>query len=306
MKGSEESSYLMKIKELRTVCDVEIPIRQQRLDSIAVFLTSLDSLKEKSKETLQNQGNTGKLKATLRDADDELVEALGVKTRKEAAWMAILDTLSARRKKVRELKQFVEEAAARKYEYADIIATQAKALLACEEKHKKQIEQEGGTDDVISWYNGALGFRIECGHGVKFIFTNIDEKNPKEEYSFTVRYDNDSYSLLECDPLLKDTKELVAELNKSNGLFKFVRIMREKFVEAAGHGIVCQGEKSVEQYSSTIAASAPVSSASTDSNSEIQPIESKRKFMGRGSKPTILSPESALSLRRSPRFKGKR
>jgi kinetochore protein Spc25 len=37
---------------------------------------------------------------------------------------------------------------------------------------------------------------------------------------------------------LNDTKELIHELNKTNGLFKFVRIMREKFQEAVAQGTI--------------------------------------------------------------------
>lgn len=44
-------------------------------------------------------------------------------------------------------------------------------------------------------------------------------------------------TVLECDPQLDDLKELIRELNKTNGLFKFVRIMRQKFQEAAEQGI---------------------------------------------------------------------
>ena len=44
-------------------------------------------------------------------------------------------------------------------------------------------------------------------------------------------------SVLDCDPHLDDTKELIHELNRTNGLFKFVRTMREKFQEAVAHGI---------------------------------------------------------------------
>ena len=43
--------------------------------------------------------------------------------------------------------------------------------------------------------------------------------------------------MLDCDPHLNDTKGLIYELNETNGLFKFVRIMREKFQEAAALGI---------------------------------------------------------------------
>lgn len=44
-------------------------------------------------------------------------------------------------------------------------------------------------------------------------------------------------SVLDCDPHLDDVKELILELNRTNGLFKFVRIMRQKFQEAAAQGI---------------------------------------------------------------------
>ncbi|KAF6148422.1 hypothetical protein GIB67_038777, partial [Kingdonia uniflora] len=91
-------------------------------------------------------------------------------------------------------------------------------------RHKEHIQ------DAISWYNKFLGFRVEGGHGVKFIFNNINSsQNPNEEYSFTLRHADDNYTLLDYDPYLGDMKEFIQELNQTNGLFKFVRIMREKF-----------------------------------------------------------------------------
>ena len=45
-------------------------------------------------------------------------------------------------------------------------------------------------------------------------------------------------TVLDCDPEVNDTKELINELNQSNGLFKFVRTMREKFQEAATCGML--------------------------------------------------------------------
>ncbi|KAF6155180.1 hypothetical protein GIB67_019706 [Kingdonia uniflora] len=89
-------------------------------------------------------------------------------------------------------------------------------------RHKEHIQ------DVISWYNKLLGIRVEGRNGVKFIFNNINSQNPNEEYSFTLRYADDNYTLLDCDPYLGDMKEFIQELNQTNGLFKFVRIMREK------------------------------------------------------------------------------
>lgn len=43
--------------------------------------------------------------------------------------------------------------------------------------------------------------------------------------------------MLDCDPHVIDSKELIHELNRTNGLFKFVRAMREKFQEAAAQGM---------------------------------------------------------------------
>lgn len=43
--------------------------------------------------------------------------------------------------------------------------------------------------------------------------------------------------MLDCNPHLNDIKELVNELNRTNGLFKFVRSMRQKFQETAAQGI---------------------------------------------------------------------
>lgn len=44
--------------------------------------------------------------------------------------------------------------------------------------------------------------------------------------------------MLACKPHLNDTKDLIRELNRTNGLFKFVRIMREKFQEVTSLGRV--------------------------------------------------------------------
>lgn len=45
-------------------------------------------------------------------------------------------------------------------------------------------------------------------------------------------------SVLNCKPSVKDTDEVIHELNKTNGLFKFVRTMRKKFQEAVAQGTI--------------------------------------------------------------------
>ncbi|XP_021889045.1 probable kinetochore protein SPC25 [Carica papaya] len=187
------------------------------------------------------------------------------------------------------------------------------ALAALEEKASQDIENKADAQDCILWYNRVLGLQIEGGHGVRFNFTDINPQNPKEEYFFTVRHANDTYTLLDCAPHVNDIKELIQELNGTNGLFRFVRIMREKFQEVAEHGIQPQ-TRTTQQDVSTISLSAPVLSVSSDKStspaerSECQiPCEPNKQLKivnrGRGATSAILSPGSISSLQQSPRFK---
>ncbi|KAK6148332.1 hypothetical protein DH2020_019244 [Rehmannia glutinosa] len=312
MQSYGESSVLTRMAERRLVCEREIPIQQQRIDSLLTFSRNrFDSAKSEAQRTILLQGNPsklGKLKGELREAEDALVKALAVKTRKEAKRMTMMESISAMKSRVEELKGLVEDQRERKDEYAAIISQHTEALTAYKEKCTQNIEHREQIEEAISWYNRVLGFRIECGHGVKFIFTNISPENPNQEYSFIIRHENEIYSLLDCDPHLNDTKELVSELNKSNGLFKFVRTMRQKFQEAAARGISPHGS-SLDQDSSVISLSGPVASVSTD-HSPKTPLKEKglqfaqsnssSRKVGKGH--IIHSPQSS-SLRRSARLK---
>ncbi|GMY14900.1 kinetochore protein SPC25 homolog [Fagus crenata] len=263
MESQAEEPVLKKMESLRLLCEREIPIQQQKMDSFAAsFFKSLQSIQSTAQQTLQNQGKVGELKAKLREAEDDMVKALAVKTRKEAKRMAIMDSISAKNARVEELKRSVQLLMAKRDQYATVVSQQSLALAASEEKSNKNDECKGETQEAISWYNQVLGFHVEAGHGVKFTFQNMNSKNPNEEYSFTIRYADNTYTLLDCDPHLNDTKGLIYELNETNGLFKFVRIMREKFQEAATQGFLPQLTN--HQESSMISTSAPAQSMSTD------------------------------------------
>ncbi|KAF5730872.1 hypothetical protein HS088_TW19G00474 [Tripterygium wilfordii] len=323
------------MESLRLVCDTEIPIQQEKMESFASsFQKSLQSIKARGQETVRNQGNLMQLKASLRDAEDEFVKVLGVKTRKEAKQMVTRDSILATKARIEELRRTVQIERARRDEYAALLSQQSLDLAVFEEKVKRDSAHKDEIQEAFSWYNRVLGFQIEGGHGVKFTFSNISLKNPYEECSFTIRHQNDTYTLLTCDPHIDDTKELIQELNRTNGLFRFVRIMRDKFQEAAMLGIVDRSV--VSQDTSTISVSAPVSSVSTQRSEspakkdELQiqqrdisrllkevnhgmesPLKkndtaaeehSKKVNRGKRVKTSILSPMSASSTRRSPRF----
>jgi kinetochore protein Spc25 len=45
-------------------------------------------------------------------------------------------------------------------------------------------------------------------------------------------------AVLDCDPCLESSRELLDELNQTNDLFKFVRVMREMFQTLSLKGMV--------------------------------------------------------------------
>ncbi|KAF5476754.1 hypothetical protein F2P56_003459 [Juglans regia] len=310
METQAEDTVRRKMESLRLIYDGEIPIQQRKMDSLkASFRKSLELIGVTARETFQNHGKIGEVKAKLRLAEDDLVKALAVKTRKEAERMAKMDAIAAQKARVEELRRSVQEQRANRDEYAAIISQQFLALATFEDRSNKEVECKAETQDATLWYNRVLGFHVEGGHGVKFTFKNINKKNPNEKYSFTIRYAYDTYTLLDCDIHLNDTKELIHELNRTNGLFKFVRIMREKFQEAMAQEFLPQSTTS-HQESSMISMSAPVLSVSTDgsesSDYRFQHGEGnrpKKVLHARVMKPDVLSPGSASSVRCSPRLK---
>ncbi|KAF6170545.1 hypothetical protein GIB67_031953, partial [Kingdonia uniflora] len=66
-------------------------------------------------------------------------------------------------------------------------------------------------------------------------------------------------AVLDCDPYLGDMKEFIQELNQTNGLFKFVRIMREKFQATTIKGAIPE-DISMFLDTSTVSTPAPAAS----------------------------------------------
>ncbi|CAL0327669.1 unnamed protein product [Lupinus luteus] len=288
-----------------SICDSDIPLRLHSIDAFAAsFTKSLHSLRPKSQETAQSQVKLDELKAKLREAEDNLVKALGVKTRGEAKRMALTESIASVKGRVEDFRTSVDELRAKNEEYATIVSQQQHVLVASEQNSSGSIEHKDETQEAISWYNRVLGFHVEGGHGVKFTFKNVNVNNPNEEYFFTIRHEDDTYTLLNCEPSLKGTNKLVHELNKTNGLFKFVRIMRKRFQEAAA-------QENGQQESSLISDSAPVLSISTirsysPTNENEHQGEPKIRRSSRRVNSAVLSPGSASSIHRSPRLKARK
>ncbi|XP_010426292.1 PREDICTED: probable kinetochore protein SPC25 [Camelina sativa] len=292
---------------LGLMCEKDLDEQRSKIDSFIAspFQRSMDSLLERVQATAQSQAELASMKADLREAEDEFVKVLAVKTRKEARQMGIRDSISATQSRIEVLRRTLQLQKSKKEESVRIISQQLQALSTSEDNSEDKTDISG----AISWYNQALGFHVEAGHGVKFTFTNIDAKRPTREFSFTVHYGNEMYTLLDCDLQLDEIKGMVQELNKTNDLFRFVRLMRETFLKSTLSELPTHSEH-LQQETSVISASAPAISFSTDTN--ISTPENRRskvqvnRRQKRASDSPLLSPVSTSATRRSSRLKGKK
>ncbi|KAL6010041.1 hypothetical protein ACLOJK_000472 [Asimina triloba] len=198
MWNPKEQPVHEKMRELRLVCEKEIEIQQQKAMSAAdSFRKSLQSVSEGN---TVNQVKVCKFKDQLRKLEGELVKSFAAKTRKEAKCIATTEVLSAAKSRTEELKKFVQDQWARRDEYSAIISQQvlgrffSATLKELEMKRNHQINHPEHLEEAILWYNRILGFRIETGKGVKFIFNKIDADNLEKEYSFTIRHENNTYT----------------------------------------------------------------------------------------------------------------
>ncbi|WOL04736.1 kinetochore protein spc25 isoform X1 [Canna indica] len=236
LRRAEETTH-GRMADMRLSCVREIEIqRDKAVQAASSFRHSLGSIRSLADQTLTDREKLGKLKDDLKELEDDLAEALSVKIGKESKSATLAEALSTTTTRAEQLKKKVLDLRRKRDEYAAFISEQLVALEDLEEKSSQDIIERKKTEEAIEWYSRILGFRVECVQGVKFIFNKIDPKNPDDEYSFSIRLENDAYKLLDCNPYLEGVLELLQDLNKSNNLFKFARIMREKFQYATLKG----------------------------------------------------------------------
>ncbi|CAF2087085.1 BnaA06g20830D [Brassica napus] len=294
---------------LGILCEKDIEEQRLQIDSFIAspFQRSMESVLDRAKATAQSQVELANVKADLRQAEDELVKVLAVKTRKEAKQMGLRDSISATQSRIQLLKRSLQLHKSNKEEQSKTISHRLQGLSVSKDNAGSKLTgNKSNIDDAISWYNHALGFHVEAGHGVKFTFTNIDAKRPTREFSFTVHYGNDIYTLLDCNPQLDDMDEMVQELNTTNDLFGFVRLMRDKFQKATLSELPAHSEN-LPQETSIIYASAPAMSITTDTSmltpeNKVSKVQVNRR-QKRSSNSPLQSPAPTSSTRCSSRLK---
>ncbi|EMS54421.1 hypothetical protein TRIUR3_00722 [Triticum urartu] len=160
----------------------------------------------------------------------------------------------------------------------------------------------------LCWYQNLLGFQaVDGGEGVKFVFDKVDLQSPEKEFSFSLKFDSDRYtSVLRCSPPVEDSEELMKDLNLTNDLVKFVRIIRQRFQAAALNGDL-PVSPSVCSDASAIPISTPViksvdSRSKNDRDRSNSQSKNRKPALPAKRKASVLSAASPGSVRRSTRF----
>ncbi|KFK28031.1 hypothetical protein AALP_AA8G463000 [Arabis alpina] len=246
MSSIEEDTVMKKtMSSLKRMCENNINEQRQKIDSFMnmQFQRSIDSLLERAQANNRSQ----------------------VKNCKEAKQMAIRGSLTATQSRIEVLGRTLNLQRCKRDDHKAIISQQLQGLSISMDNTGKVIEGKADIQEAISWYNRVLSFSVEVGHGVKFTFVNIHANNPTREFSFIVHYGDGSYTLLDCHPKLNEIKELLQELNTTNNLFRFVRLMRDGFMKTALPNLSIDLEN-LHQDTSIVHAYASVMSNSSDTS----------------------------------------
>ncbi|BAS76443.1 Os01g0973200 [Oryza sativa Japonica Group] len=277
--------------------------RERTKAAASAFSAALLSARSLSNHTISQREKSNQLKDQLRKLEADFAQALSIqgsnKTKYDLTGQSITNAIATND----QLSCLVTDKRASRDEYANVISSQLEAIEALEAK--TDAAGKKNLDEAFMWYKKFLGFQVVGGEGVKFVFSKIDIQNPDNEYSFCIKLNKDRYNLLQCTPFLKDSEELVKDLNCSNDLFKFVRIMRERFQAAAINGFLPASSLCPDMSSSITDSSPPALSIDTGRESTTTTSQSHSRSRAknqdnptkRGARPSNL----LSSTRRSPR-----
>ncbi|PUZ63662.1 hypothetical protein GQ55_3G085700 [Panicum hallii var. hallii] len=274
---------------------------------------ALASARSLALQALSRQGTREQLKGLkdqLRDLQSQLTETLSVQSCKESKGKLTTESISDATAMIERLGNSVADLRDKRDKRTTVISELLQALEPLEANTNEDAAVREKMEEAVFWYEKFLGFKIVGGEeGVKFVFNKVDPQSPEREYSFCINFDKDRYnSVLECDPHIKDVEKLVKDLNLSDNVVKFVRIIREKFQSSAMNGAlpispVVEPDVSAAPFPSPMVTSVDGRSEDVPNQSHSQ---SKKQSLPAKRGATVLSATSPGSLRRSSRAKGVR
>ncbi|KAM3399730.1 hypothetical protein ACQJBY_004890 [Aegilops geniculata] len=299
-----------KMAEDMAACERRIAAGRDRFASAsaAVRAAALSALSD-AYQPLSRREDLDGLKKRLRDLEADLGGALSLKLVMESKCERLRESISASAATSGQLSDLVTDQRNRSERHAALISNVLEAAEAFEAKNDEDVTLMKDMEKAICWYQKRLGFQaVVEGEGVKFVFDKVDLQSPEKEFSFSLKFDKDGYTLLRCSPPVEDSEELAKDLNLTNDLVKFVRIIRRRFQAAA-----LNGDLPVSPAVCSDASAIPISSLvvkSVDSRSKNDRDRSNSQSKNRKPalpakrKASALSAASPGSVRRSPRFVG--
>ncbi|KQK08039.1 probable kinetochore protein SPC25 [Brachypodium distachyon] len=297
----------MEMAALRAALDRQAAAVRDRLAAgSAAYRAATLSSRSSAHQTLSRREDLDGLRRQLQGLEDDLAQALSIKLAKESKCELARDSISSLVATNEQLVNLVDEQRNKRDQYARVISNELEAVEALEAKNREGETWQKDIEKAVFWYQKFLGLQVVVeGEGVKFIFDKVDLQSPEKEYSFSLKFDNDKYTLHQCSPPVEDSEELVKELNLTNDMFKFLRIIRQRFQAATVSGTL-----PVSPVVCPDASSRPVSSPvvmSVDSRSRNVADQSHSQSKNKKQAPTkrrasALSAASPGSVRRSPRL----
>uniref|UniRef100_A0A0E0KCU1 Kinetochore protein SPC25 n=1 Tax=Oryza punctata TaxID=4537 RepID=A0A0E0KCU1_ORYPU len=247
--------------------------RERTKAAASAFSAALLSARSLANHTISQREKFNQLKDQLRKLEADFAQALSIQVSNKTKYDLTSQSITNATATNEQLRSLVTDKRARRDEYANVISSQLEAIEALEAK--TDAAGKKNLDEAFMWYKKFLGFQVVGGE------------------------------VLQCTPFLKDSEELVKDLNCSNDLFMFVRIMRERFQAAAINGLLPASSFCPDTSSSITDSSPPALSIDTRHESTTTTSRSHSQSRAknqdnptkRGARPsTLLS-----STRRSPR-----
>ncbi|WBW71380.1 Ndc80 complex subunit Spc25 [Schizosaccharomyces osmophilus] len=194
--------------------------RKQLLNNKNEYLKELSTVYE-------NQKNSEKTLDHLRAREQSFNELLEKERVEREATEQEIQTIQGKAEAMQKRKQTILD----EIERCRVVLTTKRHTK--EELDSLKRKQEQLNMPELQFWQDYLGLRMEGVHEevIRFVFTNIDEKNWDKPFSFQINLSHIDYEVTHCRPPLLILDDLVKKLNQSRDFYQFLRDIRKGFID---------------------------------------------------------------------------